>query len=59
MSMDDSLRAWTEATTGGRIVSATRATSGGSRGLQFVDVLHADGHTLVSERGSSRLTKCD
>jgi len=55
--MDDSLRAWTEATTGGRIVSAARATSGGSRELQFVDVLHADGHTdslvLRSEAGGS------
>jgi aminoglycoside phosphotransferase (APT) family kinase protein len=44
--MDDGSRAWVEATTVGRIVSAARATSSGSHDLQFVDALHADGRTI-------------
>src|SRR5215211_8103245 len=46
MPVDDGLRAWVEATTDGRIVGATRAPSGGSRELHFLDVVDGDGRTI-------------
>ena len=41
--MNDGLRAWVEATTGGRVVRAVRPPGGGSRELHLVDVERADG----------------